>query len=58
MQLSDYLSENRLIYEFQYGFRLSYSTDVGVIQPTEYIKLVDDKESFHMYGSARFTESF
>ena len=27
MQLSDYLSENRLLYEFQSGFRSSYSTD-------------------------------
>ena len=42
MQLSDYLSENRLLYEFQSGFRSSYSTDTCLIHLTDYIKLEND----------------
>ena len=46
MQLSDYLSENRLLYEFQSGFRSSYSTDTCLIHLTDYIKLENDKGNF------------
>ena len=46
MQLSDYLSENRLLYEFQSGFRSSYSTDTRLIHLTDYIKLENDKGNF------------
>ena len=46
MQLSDYLSENRLLYEFQSGFRSSYSTDKCLIHLTDYIKLENDKGNF------------
>ena len=46
MQLSDYLSENRLLYEFQSGFRSSYSTDPCLIHLTDYIKLENDKDNF------------
>ena len=46
MQLSDYLSEHRLLYEFQSGFRSSYSTDTCLIHLTDYIKLENDKGNF------------
>ena len=46
MQLSDYLSENRLLYEFQSGFRSSYSTDTCLIHLTDYIKLDNDQGNF------------
>ena len=46
MLLSDYLSENRLLYEFQSGFRSSYSTDTCLIHLTDYIKLENDKGNF------------
>ena len=46
MQLSAYLSENRLLYEFQSGFRSSYSTDTCLIHLTNYIKLDNDKGNF------------
>ena len=46
MQWSDYLSENRLLYEFQYGFRSSYSTDTCLIHLTDYIKLENGKGNF------------
>ena len=46
MQLSDYLSVNRLLYEFQSGFRSSYSTDTCLIHLTDYIKLENDKGNF------------
>ena len=46
MQLSDYLSENSLLYEFQSGFRSSYSTDTYLIHLTDYIKLENDKGNF------------
>ena len=46
MQLSDYLSENRLLYEFQSGFRSSYSTVTCLIHLTDYIKLENDKGNF------------
>ena len=46
MQLSDYLSENGLLYEFQSGFRSSYSTDTCLIHLTDYIKLENDKGNF------------
>ena len=46
MQLSGYLSENRALYEFQSGFRSSYSTDTCLIQLTDYIKLDYDKGNF------------
>ena len=42
MQLSDYLYENSLIYEFQYGFR----SDTCLIQLTDYTKLENDKDNF------------
>ena len=43
MQLSDHLSENRLLYEFQSGIRSSYSTVTCLIHLTDYIKLENDK---------------
>ena len=46
MQLSDYLSKNRLLYEFQSGFRSSYSTDTCLIHLTDYIKLENGKGNF------------
>ena len=46
MQLSDYLSENRLLYEFQSGFRSTYSIDTCLIHLTDYIKLENDKGNF------------
>ena len=46
MQLDDYLYENRLLYEFQSGFRSSYSTDTCLIHLTDYIKLENDKGIF------------
>ena len=46
MQLREYLFENRLLYEFQYGFRSSYSTDTCLINLTDYIKLENDKGNF------------
>ena len=46
MQLSDYFSENRLLYEFQSSFRSSYSTDTCLIHLTDYIKLENDKGNF------------
>ena len=49
------MSENKLLYEFQSGFRSSYSTGTSLIHLTDYIKLEHDKRKFHWYGSARFT---
>ena len=43
MQLSDYLSENRLLLEFQSDFRSSYSTETCLINLTDYIKLENNK---------------
>ena len=44
--MSDYLSENGLLYEFQSGFRSSYSTDTCLIHLTDYIKLENDTGNF------------
>ena len=44
--MSYYLSENRLLYEFQSGFRSSYSTDTSLIHLSDYIKLENDKGHF------------
>ena len=41
-----YLSENIILYEFQSGFRSSYSTDTCLIHLTDYIKLENDKSNF------------
>ena len=46
MQLNDYLSANRLLYEFQSDFQSSYSTDTCLIHLTDYIKLENDKGNF------------
>ena len=46
IQLSDYLSENRLLYEFQSVFRSSYSTDTCFIHLTDYIKPKNYKDHF------------
>ena len=44
--MSDYLSENRLLYEFQSGLRSSYATDTSSIHLSDYIKLKNDKGNF------------
>ena len=37
-QLNDFIKENNLLYEYQSGFRGSYSTDTGLIHLLDYIK--------------------
>ena len=38
VQLNDFLKENNLLYEYQSGFRGSYSTDTCLIHLTDHIK--------------------
>ena len=45
-QLDHYLSENKLLYEFQSGFRSSYSTDTCLIYLTDIIKQEQDKGNY------------
>lgn len=42
-QIMDYFTSNSLIYDFQSGFRPSYSTDSCLIHLTDYIKQQSDK---------------
>ena len=37
-QLNDFLTEHKILYEFQSGFRSSYSTNTCLIHLTDYIK--------------------
>ncbi len=37
-QIYDYVSKNRLIYDFQSGFRRSYSTDTCILFLTDCIR--------------------
>ena len=42
-QLNKYLTDHQLLYEYQSGFRSSYSTDTCLIHLTDYIKSDQDK---------------
>jgi len=45
-QVDHYLSDNKLLYEYQSGFRTSYSTDTCLIHLTDYIKQEQDKGNY------------
>ena len=45
-QLDQYLCEHKLLYEYQSGFRSSYSTDTCLVHLIDYLKLEQDKGNF------------
>ena len=45
-QLNDFLTQHKLLYEFQSGFRSSYSTDTCLIHLSDYIKQESDKGNY------------
>ena len=45
-QLNQYITDHKLLYEYQSGFRSSYSTDSCLIHLTDYIKSEQDKGNY------------
>ena len=45
-QINKYLKDNKLLYEFQSGFRKSYSTDTCLINLMDHIKMLISKGNY------------
>ena len=46
VQIQEYLKANKLLYEFQSGFRKSYSTDTCLINLMDYIRILKSKGNY------------
>ena len=58
IQLEAYLVKNNIIYDYQSGFRSSFSTDTCLIHLLDHIKMKKCLGPVHRYDSFRFTKGF